>query len=278
MTMTVTMTHSDKSHISRMKAWPYKQECKGQISMRKTNNLSKLHRNGCYPPPHSHDNTTSATATSGETPAWRPLGNQLGNTRVPFKHPKLPWVFFSCTPEPHVAFCPIFVHPLFPVFEPHIQKWVIFVRRRPCVCDTFRFESQRKKDRIWHRLPPPPSRGPRQLNFPNVKNNVGQKQYGPCFLRRRRRPKAGDAFTRTRLMPTFGVSAALSGCVHTTQTSPRLPCKLQQTFLNERLDLLVLSSNTCSPAHAHENWTLVHLNAHQLVPQGARCNSLVWSE
>ena len=38
---------------------------------------------------------------------------------------------FSCTPEPHIAFCPIFVHPLFPVFEPHIQKWVIFVRRRP---------------------------------------------------------------------------------------------------------------------------------------------------
>ena len=63
----------------------------------------------------------------------------------------------SYTPEPHVAFCPIFVHPLFPVFEPHIQKWVIFVRRRPCVCDTFRFESAppREKDRIWHRLPPP---------------------------------------------------------------------------------------------------------------------------
>ena len=48
---------------------------------------------------------------------------------------------FSYTPEPHIAFCPIFVHPLFPVFEPRIQKWVIFVRRRPCVCDTFRFES-----------------------------------------------------------------------------------------------------------------------------------------
>ena len=47
---------------------------------------------------------------------------------------------FSCTPEPHIAFCPIFVH-TFPVLEPPIQKWVIFVRRRPCVCDTFRFES-----------------------------------------------------------------------------------------------------------------------------------------
>ena len=25
---------------------------------------------------------------------------------------------------------PSFVHPLVPVFEPHVQKWVIFVRRR----------------------------------------------------------------------------------------------------------------------------------------------------
>ena len=47
-------------------------------------------------------------------------------------------VFLVYTPEHHIAFCPIFVHPLFPVFEPHIQKWVIFVRRRPCVRDTFR--------------------------------------------------------------------------------------------------------------------------------------------
>ena len=27
--MTMTMTHSEKSHIRRMKAWPYKQECRG---------------------------------------------------------------------------------------------------------------------------------------------------------------------------------------------------------------------------------------------------------
>ena len=31
---------------------------------------------------------------------------------------------FSFSPEPHIAFCPIFVHPLFPGFEPHVQKWV----------------------------------------------------------------------------------------------------------------------------------------------------------
>ena len=29
MTMTMTMTHSEKSRIHRMKAWPYRQECRG---------------------------------------------------------------------------------------------------------------------------------------------------------------------------------------------------------------------------------------------------------
>ena len=98
-------------------------------------------------------------------------------------------VFSVVRPNPMLHFHPFFVHPLFPVFEPHIQKWVIFVRRRPCVCDIFRFESpppRGKKDRIWHRLPPPPSHGLRQLNFPNVKNDAGQKQHSPCFLGRRR--------------------------------------------------------------------------------------------
>ena len=93
------------------------------------------------------------------------------------------WVFLVIRPNPVLPFA----------LEPHIQKWVIFVRRRPCVCDTFRFESPPplwKKDRIWRRLPPPPSCRLRQLNFPSVKNNAGQKQYSPCFLRRRRRPKA----------------------------------------------------------------------------------------
>ena len=27
-------------------------------------------------------------------------------------------------PEPHIAFCHIFLHPLFPLFELHISKWV----------------------------------------------------------------------------------------------------------------------------------------------------------
>ena len=51
---------------------------------------------------------------------------------------------FSYTPELHVAFCPIFVHPLFPVFEPHITKWVIFVRR-PLVSLTLSDSNPRPK-------------------------------------------------------------------------------------------------------------------------------------
>ena len=48
------------------------------------------------------------------------------------------------------------------------------------------------------------------IDLPECQEQRGTKQCSPCFLRRRRWPKAGDAFTRTRLMPTSGVSAALS--------------------------------------------------------------------
>ena len=33
--MTMTMTHSEKSHIRRMKAWPYRQECRGHDPTKK---------------------------------------------------------------------------------------------------------------------------------------------------------------------------------------------------------------------------------------------------
>ena len=33
--MTMTMTHSEKSHIHRMKAWPYRQECRGHDPTKK---------------------------------------------------------------------------------------------------------------------------------------------------------------------------------------------------------------------------------------------------
>ena len=38
MTMTMTMTHSEKSHIGQMRAWPYRQECRGHGPTKK--NLS----------------------------------------------------------------------------------------------------------------------------------------------------------------------------------------------------------------------------------------------
>ena len=34
-TMTMTMTHSEKSHIRRMKAWPHRQECRGHDPTKK---------------------------------------------------------------------------------------------------------------------------------------------------------------------------------------------------------------------------------------------------
>ena len=37
-TMTMTMTHSEKSHIGQMRAWPYRQECRGHGPTKK--NLS----------------------------------------------------------------------------------------------------------------------------------------------------------------------------------------------------------------------------------------------
>ena len=33
--LTFTMTHSEKSHICRMKAWPYRQECRGHDPTKK---------------------------------------------------------------------------------------------------------------------------------------------------------------------------------------------------------------------------------------------------
>ena len=35
LTMTMTMTHSEKSHIRRMKAWPYREECRGHDPTKK---------------------------------------------------------------------------------------------------------------------------------------------------------------------------------------------------------------------------------------------------
>ena len=91
---------------------------------------------------------------------------------------------FSCTPEHHIAFCPIFVHPLFPVFEPHIQKWFIFARRRPCVCDIFRFESPRLPGKKSILAPTPSSSSPRTttIDLPECQERRAAKTtYSVCF-------------------------------------------------------------------------------------------------
>ena len=62
--------------------------------------------------------------------------------------------FFARSPY---CILPIFVHPLFLVFEPHLQKWVIFVRRRPCVCDTFTLESPLLRGKRSNLAPTPSS-------------------------------------------------------------------------------------------------------------------------
>ena len=77
----------------------------------------------------------------GSEKGWRKKGDKGRGGKEEKKKVK---GIFSYTPELHVAFCPIFVHPLFPVFEPHITKWVIFVRR-PLVSLTLSDSNPRPK-------------------------------------------------------------------------------------------------------------------------------------
>ena len=70
------------------------------------------------------------------------------------------FVDFSYTPEPHIAFCPFLSTHFFEGLNPMFKKWVIFVRRRPCVCDTLKFESTAppEKRSILARTPSSPPR------------------------------------------------------------------------------------------------------------------------
>ena len=52
-------------------------------------------------------------------------------------------------PNAILHFAPFLVHPLFLVFDPHIQKWVIFVVVARVVCEHFlRFESSEKRSNL----------------------------------------------------------------------------------------------------------------------------------
>ena len=102
------------------------------------------------------DNTDLVSATSVSSCCSPPAKQQIF-LDVALQSPPENWGIFSSTPPPY-CILPHLCAPNFFVFEHHIQKWVIFVRRRPRVCDTFSFESLPpllKKDRFWHGLPPP---------------------------------------------------------------------------------------------------------------------------
>ena len=81
------------------------------------------------------------------------------------------WYFFRYTLESTLHFAPI-LSTHFPVFEPHIQEWVIFVRRRPL---TFQHVSQSLQSVFVREASPGEG-----LTFPNVKNYEKQKQKSPC--------------------------------------------------------------------------------------------------
>ena len=103
---------------------------------------------------------------------------------------------YSYTPEPHIALCHFF-HPFFPVFDPSPRLGLL--------CPSSPFDLPKCLTIITVRVCVKASRA-EGLTSPNVKNDAGQTVQS-VFLRRRRRPKASDAFTRTLLVPTFGVSA-----------------------------------------------------------------------
>ena len=43
-TITMTMTHSEKSDIRQMKAWPYRQECRGHDTAKKRICCADVHK------------------------------------------------------------------------------------------------------------------------------------------------------------------------------------------------------------------------------------------
>ena len=72
---------------------------------------------------------------------------------------------FSCTPEHHIAFCPIFVLPLFPVFELHVSNGSF--------CPSSPFDLPKCQTIITVRVCVKASLA-EGLTFPNVKNDAGQ--------------------------------------------------------------------------------------------------------
>ena len=129
----------------------------------------------------------------------------IGRTRDPVATPS---GIFSYTPEPHIAFCPIFVHQLFPAFEPLFQKWIIFVR--VTLLDSNLRPSAEKRSNL---APTPSSSLARTttIELPECQERRGAKTIKSVFFEKAsagRRPATPSQ--EHGLCPTFGVSAALS--------------------------------------------------------------------
>ena len=99
---------------------------------------------------------------------------------------------FSYTPEPHIAFLPLFLSTHFFPCLFTIFKNGSFLSVVALVSVTLLDSNPRPSAEKRSILAPTPAsslaRTTTKLNFP-VKNDVGQKQYSPCFLRMRRRPE-----------------------------------------------------------------------------------------
>ena len=103
------------------------------------------------------------------------------------------WIF-SYTPESHIAFCPIFVHP-----TPH-SKMGLF-------CPSSPFDLPKCQTIIRVSVCVKASRA-EGLTFPNVKNDVGQTIQS-VFLRRRRRPSQEHGLCpRLGFQPSFLLNIA----------------------------------------------------------------------
>ena len=92
-------------------------------------------------------------------------------------------VFLVARPNPMLHFAPILSTNFFPCLN-SIFKNGSFLSVVALVSVTLLGSNppfSGKKDRFWHRLPPPFPRGLRQSNFPNVENDAGQKHIVRVF-------------------------------------------------------------------------------------------------
>ena len=98
------------------------------------------------------------------------------------------WGIFSYMPELHIAFCLIFVHPLFPMFEPHIQKWS-FLSVVALVSVTLLDSNPRTPEKRSNLVPTPSSSLARTMtiDLPECQERHRAKTIESVFLRRRRR-------------------------------------------------------------------------------------------